>query len=91
MEIAIKQRIGKLPELTIEIEELIEQLIKDNFQILPIKNEHIAAYNKIPLFEYHRDPFDRLLIATSFSEKIPLISSDKNLELYKDLVEIISN
>lgn len=37
MEIAIKQRIGKLPELTIEIEELIEQLIKDNFQILPIK------------------------------------------------------
>lgn len=90
-EIAIKQKVGKLPELDVSIDIIVDLIKSDNFQILPIKNEHIAAYNKIPLFENHRDPFDRLLIATSFSEKIPLISGDKNFGLYKDLAEIFSN
>ena len=36
-EIAIKQKIGKLPELNISIEDLITRLLADNFEILPIK------------------------------------------------------
>jgi len=35
---------------------------------------------KLPF--HHKDPFDRLLIATAIVEKIPLISADRKIALY---------
>lgn len=31
---------------------------------------------------HHKDPFDRLLVAQSLVEKIPLVSADPSLEAY---------
>jgi len=90
-EIAIKQKIGKLPELNISIEELVSIIKEDDFDILKIKDEHIANYQSIPLLENHRDPFDRLILATSHFEKIPIISSDEKFTLYQDIVHLIDN
>ena len=90
-EIAIKQKIGKLPELEITLEGLITRLLTDNFEILPIKNFHIVAYNLIPLFADHKDPFDRLILATTLSENLPIISSDKNFKLYVPQIQLIEN
>lgn len=90
-EIAIKQKLGKLPDVKIPIEELIKELILVDFQILPIKNEHINAYHAIPLMDDHRDPFDRLLIATAFQEEIPLISADEKFKKYQSQIQIIDN
>jgi PIN domain nuclease of toxin-antitoxin system len=90
-EIAIKQKLGKLPDLKISIEELIKELILVDFQILPIKNDHINAYHAIPLMDDHRDPFDRLLIATAFQEEIPLISADEKFKKYQSQIQIIDN
>ncbi|HBK82747.1 MAG TPA: PIN domain-containing protein, partial [Flavobacterium sp.] len=50
-EIAIKQKIGKLPELPLSIEELTEQIEQDNFNLLAITTHQLAAYNAIPLLE----------------------------------------
>lgn len=89
-EIAIKQKIGKLPELSLSIEQLVNQAKIDNFNLMPITIEHITNYNSIPFFDNHRDPFDRLLLSTSFHENIPIVSLDENFKLYKDYGLIIS-
>ena len=37
------------------------------------------------MFEIHRDPFDRLLIAQAIAENMRIISSDRRFPLYKKL------
>jgi PIN domain nuclease of toxin-antitoxin system len=82
-EIAIKQKIGKLPALDMTIASLSELIIQDGFTLLEIKTAHLAAYADIPLMLEHRDPFDRLLLATAFCEIIPIISADQNFAQYR--------
>ena len=79
--------VGKLPSPTIE--QLIQQILKDRFLILPISNKHISSYTSIPLHAKHKDPFDRLLLATALSENIPVISTDEDFRLYALQVNII--
>jgi len=43
------------------------------------------------LHDDHRDPFDRLLLATAFAENIPVISADEKFPLYKDVVQLFFN
>ncbi len=90
-EIAIKQKLNKLPNFEISINDLIEKISLIDFQIMPIKNEHINAYHSIDLVEDHRDPFDRLIIATAFYEKIPIISADEKFKNYQSQIQLIDN
>jgi len=89
LEIAIKQKINKMPELQIPIKELEGIIVRDGFQIVPLKTTHIIAYNDIPLQANHRDPFDRLLLATAYAESMAIISADLNFKFYSDIVELI--
>jgi len=57
VEIAIKQKIGKLPELDVSISTLASLIEQDGFIVLPLQTKHIEAYSMIPLFHEHRDPF----------------------------------
>ena len=88
-EIAIKQSIGKLPEFMIPVDSLINQLHRDGFQLLSLKNTHITAYNSIPLLADHRDPFDRLLLASALAENLTIISADERFRLYSTQVHLI--
>ena len=88
-EIAIKQAIGKLPEFTSDTDEVYHQAIKDNFTFLPIENNHINSYKKAPLLAEHRDPFDRLLIATAYEENAIILTADKKFSLYSGFVQIL--
>jgi PIN domain nuclease of toxin-antitoxin system len=88
-EIAIKKAIGKFETFTISIEDLVEQIKTDGFQILAIKNSHLARYGDIPLLEIHKDPFDRLILATALSENIPVISSDEKFKNYTSIISLI--
>ena len=69
--------------------QLIDQAQQDGFNELPIANKHISAYEQVPFFEQHRDPFDRLILATALTENWPVISADEKFQLYNDIVEII--
>ena len=91
MEIVIKSKAGKLPELDISIEQLVKLIEYDDFEILEIKNEHIGKYSDIPLIPEHRDPFDRLILATAFHENIPLISADEKFKYYQELIHLVEN
>lgn len=76
-EIAIKRKLGKIKFSG----DLTKELKRDFFQALPITPEHAVETEKLP--DHHRDPFDRILVAQARCEKIPLMTSDKNLTRYK--------
>jgi len=79
-EMSIKSGLGKL-SLTQPIKAFIEdQCRRNRFEILPITLPHIAAVERLP--QHHRDPFDRLLIAQSMTETMPLISADNAFDAY---------
>ena len=78
-EAGIKINLGKLvfPQNTTGF---INQIQKNGFELLPIGANHIIALEQLPLI--HRDPFDRLLVATAIFEQMGLISCDSNIKLY---------
>ena len=88
-EISIKQKIGKLPAFYATIEEIHDQAVKDGFTFLTIQNQHIYNYQKVPLLKDHRDPFDRLLVATALFERATILSADEQLQLYTDVVSVL--
>jgi PIN domain nuclease of toxin-antitoxin system len=79
-EIAIKSILGKyaLPE---PYNVFIEREITTNdFHVLPIEPKHTAVLTTLPF--YHRDPFDRLLIAQAMVENLPILSIDSAFDAY---------
>jgi PIN domain nuclease of toxin-antitoxin system len=83
-EITIKVSLGKL-KLASNLQDTFANIEKNGFEILPIETAHLLELEKLEYF--HRDPFDRLIIAQSISERIPVISSDDKFSKYPvDLV-----
>lgn len=79
-EITIKKQLGKLT-LNIPLEELFEYLERNQIEVVQITYDHLFALSNLP--NYHGDPFDRLIISQSISEKFTLITRDKELKKYK--------
>lgn len=80
-EMGIKQSKSKLT-LSLPLEEYIREKTKlEDFEILPIKLEHLTIIPSLPF--YHNDPFDRLLIAQAITENIPILSIDIIFDNYK--------
>ncbi len=42
----------------------------------------------VPLIDTHRDPFDRLIIATALFENVAILTADKQFDNYTSLVRI---
>jgi PIN domain nuclease of toxin-antitoxin system len=79
-EIAIKVGLGKL-ELTDNLNEFIQdQLTANRIDVLSVQMNHALFVHKLP--KHHRDPFDRLLVAQSLIEGVPLITSDPLIRQY---------
>lgn len=79
-EIAIKMSLGKL-DMGSPFEQLIPgQLIANRIAILAISVAHLYQVAQLPF--HHRDPFDRLLIAQSLSEKLPILRRDATFGSY---------
>ena len=79
-EMTIKNGTGKL-DLSRDISSFFQDRVDaNNFLILPIHRFHLVTLSTLPL--HHRDPFDRLLIAQSISENIPIISADTAFDAY---------
>jgi PIN domain nuclease of toxin-antitoxin system len=75
-EIGIKCRLGKL---TIA-DEYIDVIRAQGFLELPVSWAHARAVKDLP--DYHRDPFDRILVAQAKAESLVLLSHDSVLEKY---------
>jgi PIN domain nuclease of toxin-antitoxin system len=67
--------------LTESYDEFVQHAIFDNgFAILPVEPQHTAALVFLP--HYHKDPFDRLMVAQALVEGIPFVSGDSFLDKY---------
>jgi PIN domain nuclease of toxin-antitoxin system len=73
-EIATKHRLGKLGLEAWEPASLPSLIARNGFDVLPVSLEHALAAGA--LAGAHKDPFDRMLIAQSRLEGIPLVSND---------------
>jgi PIN domain nuclease of toxin-antitoxin system len=80
MEIAMKHDAGKLKMGAAETRQAIRDL---RLQVIPFDPDHALRLYGLP--PHHRDPFDRMLIATALAEDIPLIGSDSRFKKYKGL------
>ncbi len=78
-ELAIKISLGKL-DFDGGTANFI-RIVEDNgFSILPVREEHAKLVERLPF--HHRDPFDRMLIATAISEGMKLLSVDAIMHEY---------
>lgn len=82
-EIEIKKSLHR-DQIPFSIEEILGYFLESDFSILSIELKHIAAVEHLPF--YHRDPFDRLIIAQAVSENLSLISHDGKFPQYGDFV-----
>jgi PIN domain nuclease of toxin-antitoxin system len=76
-EIRIKEALNKL-----KIPDNFKDVLDEQpFNLLNITHEHAHAIKDLPA--YHRDPFDRMLIAQAKVEGLTLVTRDVHLKKYR--------
>jgi len=78
-EMAIKVSLNKL-EMQISIQDLKQLIWENGMEVLPITIENTLYVSQLPF--YHKDPFDRLLVAQAVNENMILVSRDEAIPLY---------
>ena len=79
-EISIKMAKGRLILPEEPMLYISNRMNLHRFQALPIEISHATKVYELP--NHHADPFDRLLIAQSMLESLPLITKDDLIVLY---------
>jgi PIN domain nuclease of toxin-antitoxin system len=79
-EIIAKVQVGRLTLPKPVSDYLTEKLTENGVSVLPLTFAHVKRLEEIPL--HHRDPFDRILIAQSMEEKLPLVTADPLFRQY---------
>lgn len=83
-EMAIKVGLGKL---TVDLEEIREYCLESGFVELPVTSEHAIAVKDLE--HHHKDPFDRLIVATAMSEPMKLLTTDPQVAQYTSLAILV--
>jgi PIN domain nuclease of toxin-antitoxin system len=82
-EITVKTTISKA--LIFPYSAVLEAIQDMRLTVLPYSPAHALALFQLPFLEDHRDPFDRMLIATALQEKVPIVTGDRQFKRYKGL------
>lgn len=83
-EISIKAALGKIHA---DVQELAKSLSLSGLAELPITVQHAARVAGLP--PHHADPFDRLLIAQAQSEPLYLLTADRALAHYGEMIVMV--
>jgi len=81
-EIWLKQSLGKLRLPA----DFTDRLAAESFENLPLTASQTREVSLLPWF--HRDPFDRMLVAQALVEKLVLLTADEALALYGPVVQL---
>lgn len=73
-EIITKVKVGKLSLPQPAGTFVTSELSSNGVQVLPVTLDHVLRLESLEL--HHRDPFDRILIAQSLEENLPIVTSD---------------
>jgi PIN domain nuclease of toxin-antitoxin system len=78
-EVAIKLETKEL-RLDGGLSEFYRIIDENGFYMLMVKREYLLG---LPVLQdYHKDPFDRLLLATALMENMTIITVDENMHKY---------
>ena len=83
-EMAIKSSLGKLE---VDLDIFTAELHKLSVFELAVSWQHAKQLKLLP--HHHRDPFDRLLVSQAICEPLILLTHDKVLAKYTDLVRLV--
>ncbi len=83
-EIAIKIGIGRL---TADLTEIRQAVAASGLLELSIHGEHVETIATLPM--HHKDPFDRMIVAQAITEPMRLLSGDRQLAVYSELVHLV--
>ncbi len=83
-EMAIKVGLGRL---AVDLDEIRDYCLESGFIELPITSEHAIAVKDLE--QHHKDPFDRLIVATAMSEPMKLLTADPQVAQYTPLAILI--
>ena len=75
----IKSNIGKL-DMRLSFDELLDVIERGELPLIPIENDYLKVLSKLPFI--HKDPFDRLIIATALREGLTIVTIDENIQKY---------
>lgn len=81
-EIAVKSGIGRLALPEPATSYVPTRMRTSAVTELPVTHEHALTVASLPQPEEHKDPFDRLLIATAQVDSLPILTYDPSYELY---------
>ena len=79
-EMAIKARLGRLRVPGDFARFITDQIALNGFRVLAIELAHALRVHG--LADHHRDPFDRILVAQSLVEGMPILSRDEQIAAY---------
>lgn len=79
-EIAVKHRLGRLPEADAIALDIAGAIADQGFEGLPITIDDAERAGALP--GHHRDPFDRMLIAQTLSRNLVLVSIETLFDQY---------
>jgi PIN domain nuclease of toxin-antitoxin system len=85
-EISIKHAIARA-QMPISGTQALAEFRTAGFTMLSIRVEHAAAADTLP--SLHQDPFDRMLIAQAMYEPLHLLTHDRVLAAYSELVVLV--
>ena len=80
VEIALKNRLGKLPLHGPFGTLYPASLFSRDIHLLPMEARHVEPLTTLPF--HHKDPFDRLIAATAMVEGLHLVSADPVFDAY---------
>ena len=80
MEICTKHRLGKLPEASVLARAFEAEMAVEGFIELPLTARHTQLAGNMLIA--NKDPFDRMLIAQSILEGIPLVSNEAGFDMF---------
>ncbi len=77
-------RVKMRPALLLSDDAAVSQIIADQeangVQFRPVEMRHVRGMATLPW--HHKDPFDRIILATALVDEFVLISSDGFFEMY---------
>ncbi len=85
-EIAIKHTLAR-QQMPVGAAEARQAFVDAGYVLLAVTPDHVVAVEALP--PWHRNPFDRLLVAQALTEPLRLVTADAALARYSDVVMVV--